>query len=488
MEGPLRTFKFSAVTTATPLKRSTLAAYTGKEANRTNTIHIFNKNYATTTIANGTTIFSIRTITGDTLDTPMVSVVKGQSTVNDYYDITMPSTTDYLQIYIRADVGEKVQFYIEKLDYATITATLALNTNMALMNKNVKQIGGGKSFFVAPYGSSYITAKEAVKMAMAIMSEPILATAWSKLEHNFVVLGTNQRAINVKSGYKNPDENSEVSALSDYQIIGGKTGENASGSIVKLNLVIAVKSKVDDAILIGAILYAQSETAQSNRFTMMRDMFDALELKRQGQTVDISSLNCNSAYAIVCPSTNLGLNYTNDFDIISVSKNSNLRVNSHSLAKMGTALLVSKYLKQYDKLIFDTNDLYSGQSGTKFNVGDIAFVSDLVTTLFLTSSSEATIKLAHQVGIEYCKNNLPMISFCIDLIPAYISNYENTMTFYDWISTADADEWALDSGKTITCASSSSAVLIDNEPLYLNGNAILGSTNIEANADYIVVN
>ena len=451
--------------------------------NKSFRIYIFNKDYPTTSIPAGVK-FSIRTITNGSLDKPFVSK-NVEETISDYYDFKMPSTTDYLQIYVKADVGERVGFYISEHS-AEISTEKALQTNMALMNKNAKQLGCKKTFFAQPYGSSILTPREAVKLALACLSDNYIATAWSKKEYNMAILGDNARAITIKSGYKNPEQYSGVSALSDYQIIGGKTGARQTPSLVRLNLVIAAKSKVDDAILIGAIMYAQSDTEQSNMFTMMRDMFDALELKRQGETVDISSLNCQGAYAIVCPPTALSSNYANDFNFLDISKNPDARINSHSLAKIGTALLVSKYLKQFNKLKFESGDLYEGVSGTSFEIGDIASVDDLMTTLFLTSSSEATIKLAHQIGIEYCKNDDAIASLCIDGVVAYISSNNGQAKFYDWIQTVDAEEWMLDSGKTISCSSSSSPVLVDNEPLYLGETAILGSSTISANETYEV--
>lgn len=432
------------------------------------TLDVINPQYNTTNVTNGRVIFCIRARVNGSLVTPLVNITKGE-TVSSKYDFTMPSDADNMVLFIRANKGESVYFRL----YETITTPEpepiiinpndARNCHIALMNKLSERAGATNSIFRASNGDSLVTAKDLTLIGIAAISDNIITSYWGKKVCTAPVYGVNKRVEVFGNKTTNPDYVPTAADLTDYYFVfGGKTGTGGTPSRGR-NIVAAVKSKLDDSWLVGSVLYSSDDVAGDNRFSVLKELFDLLEQHRDGTPVDTSNLRCDGAYAVVLPRGGNVRNYTYYDEFVSVEKNPNNILPSHSTAKLPTAMVAAQELPMYEKTEFTQNDAdaYTGSSGTTFYTGDILYNIDYLTTLLNTSSSRACVHFARLVGEKIIKlnNGNKLYSFGILGKVAY---GENSQTWLEWLASVDYLEWSTKTGITLTCAGGSSEVVVSS--------------------------
>ena len=440
-------------------------------------LHIVNPSWPRTSATGTNSILIIRAWVNDAWQPSIVNVQNGSS-VNAYYDFVMP-TCDYLQLGIRADVGEFVYFRVEKVSSSSGTADELRNAHIALMNKYAERYGAVLSTFMAPNGSSKVCAKDIALLCLAAIENNTISSFWGKKVVNAPVFGSNARLDTYESTYTDEASHPMVADLSDYyHIFGGKTGSGGTPSQGR-NLVIAVKSKVDDAWLVGCVLYSTNDVLGDNRFSVMKDLFDLLEQHRTGATVDASSLSCQGAYAFVVPENGNLQNY-GDYPFVNVAKNETGIIDSHSIVKLLTGLVATDWLSPYEMLTFTSADPYGGTSGNMYADGDQLYAIDALISMNLTSSSIAARCIARYVGQKVLEKNggAKLYSFRLLGRTAY---GVGSQTWLEWLASPDYLVWSAETGITLSCSGSSASVNIST------GGSISGATggsSISANTIY----
>lgn len=421
-------------------------------------IHIVNPDWARSSATSGMPILMLRGRNNDAWDDPIVRINSG-STVSAYYDFTMP-TCEYLQLGIRADVGVFVYFYIEKLNVAVGTVDEYRNIHIALMNKYAERYGANLSTFLASNGSSKICAKDIALLCLASIENNLITSFWGKKVVNAPVFGPASRLDTYESTYTDENSHPMVADLSNYyHIFGGKTGSGGTPSRGR-NLVVAVKSKVDEKWLVGCVLSSDADVQGNNRFSVMKELFDMLEQRRTGATVNPASLACQGAYALVVPDNGNLQNY-GDYPFVSVAKNATTIIDSHSIVKLVTALVATDWILPYELLTFTSADPYGGTSGNMYSDGDQLFAIDALISMLLTSSSIAARCIARYVGMNVITKNGGMKLYSFRLLgrTAYGSGNQ---TWLEWLNSPDYLVWSANTGKTLSCAGSSSSVVISS--------------------------
>lgn len=409
--------------------------------------------------------------------TPIVNLRAGNS-VSDCYDFTMPEC-EYLQLGIRADAGVFVYFQIEYISMSgSSDVDVQRNAHIALMNKYAERYGAKLSTFLASNGSSKICAKDMVLICLATLANNKISSFWGEKVLYAPVFGPNARLDTYASTYADPVSHPFVADLSDYyHIFGGKTG---SDTIQGRNLVVVVKSKVDDAWLIGCVLYSTNDVLHDNRFSVMKELFDLLEQRRTGASVSASGLSCQAAYAIVAPVNGNAQNYASYNDFVYVAKQETAIINSHSIVKLVTALVATDWLKPYDILKFSSADPYSGQSGTIYADGDELYAIDALKAILLTSSSIAARCVARYVGERVLTANDGKAIYSFRLVN-HTAYGVGTQTWLDWLNSPDYLVWSAETGITLECAGSESEISISTGGT-LSG--VTGGSIISANTIY----
>jgi len=442
-------------------------------------LHIVNPSWPRTSATGTNSILIIRAWVNGAWASSLVNVKNGSS-VEPYYDFVMP-TCEYLQLGIRADVGEFVYFRLEK-PYSSVpvaTTDEYRNAHIALMNKYAERYGAVLSTFMAANGSSKVCAKDIALLGLAAIENNIISSFWGEKVVNAPVFGPNARLDTYESTYTDEASHPMVADLSDYyHIFGGKTGSGGTPSQGR-NLVVAVKSKVDDAWLVGCVLYSTADTQGDNRFSVMKQLFDLLEQHRTGAAVDASSLRCQGAYAFVVPEEGNTQNY-GDYPFVSVGKNETGIIDSHSIVKLLTALVATDWLSPYEMLTFTSEDPYGGTSGNMYADGDQLYAIDALISMNLTSSSIAARCIARYVGMKVLEKNggAKLYSFRLLGRTAY---GVGTQTWLEWLASPDYLAWSAETGITLSCSGSSASVNIST------GGSLSGATggsSISANTIY----
>lgn len=443
-------------------------------------LKVVNPNWARTTASTGQ-ILILRARKNDAWQTAVIKVDVG-GTVANYYDFTYPEECDYMQLGIRADVGEFVYFTINEIEIEptpSYVASTLRNVHIALMNKYAERYGAVLSTFCAPNGNSKICAKDMVLICLAAIENNTIASFWGKKVIYAPVFGNNPRLDTYESTYTDEVSHPKVADLSTYyHIFGGKTGSGGTPSQGR-NLVVAAKSKVDDAWLIGCVLYSTNDDPGDNRFSVMKELFDLLELHRTGATVDASSLSCQGAYAIVMPNEGNMQNY-GDYPFVSVGKNETGIIDSHSIVKLLTGLVATDWIQPFEMLTFTSDDPYSGSSGNAYSDGDQLYAINAIESMILTSSSVAARCIARYVGLKVLEKNgnKSLRSFRLLGRTAYSVG---TRTWLQWLDMPEYLVWSAETGITLSCSGESSPVSISS------GGSITGVTGgdeINANAEY----
>lgn len=426
-----------------------------------------------------TTILMLRARKNDAWQTPIV-LVGPTSNVANYYDFVFPEC-EYLQLAVRADAGEFVYFTItERPDSGPdYTATVLRNVHIAMMNKYAERYGAELSTFMAPNGNSKVCAKDIALLCLAAVENNMISSFWGKKKVNAPVFGANSRLDVYESTYTDEDSHPMVADLSAYyHIFGGKTGSGGTPSQGR-NLVLAVKSKVDDSWLVGCVLYSTNDVLGDNRFSVMKQLFDLLEEHRTGATVDPSSLSCQGAYAFVVPKDGNLQNY-GDYPFISVGKNETGIIDSHSIVKLLTAIVATDWLLPYEMLTFTSEDPYGGTSGNMYSAGDQLYAIDALISMLLTSSSIAARCIARYVGQKVILSNegAEIYSFRLLNRTAY---GVGSQTWLQWIASSDYQVWSAETGITLECEDSESEISISTGGT-LSG--VTGGSIISANTIY----
>ena len=440
-------------------------------------LNIVNPSWSRTSATGTHSILIIRAWVNGAWATSIVNVQNGSS-VNAYYDFVMP-TCDYLQLGIRADVGEFVYFRLEKVSSSGGTTDECRNAHIALMNKYAERYGAVLSTFMAANGSSKVCAKDIALLCLAAIENNTISSFWGKKVVNAPVFGSNARLDTYESTYTDEDSHPMVADLSDYyHIFGGKTGSGGTPSQGR-NLVVAVKSKVDDAWLVGCVLYSTADTQGDNRFSVMKQLFDLLEQHRTGATVDASSLRCQGAYAFVVPENGNLQNY-GDYPFVNVAKNETGIIDSHSIVKLLTGLVATDWLSPYEMLTFTSADPYGGTSGNMYAAGDQLYAIDAITSMLLTSSSVAARCIARYVGQKLLEKNggAKLYSFRLLGRTAYGAG---SQTWLEWLASPDYLVWSAETGITLSCSGSSASVNISTGGSI---SGVTGGSSISANTIY----
>lgn len=427
-------------------------------------IHIFNPSWSQTRVGIQKVIFQVRPRISGGYGSYFVEIHKGER-VNPSYIFNVPDDDgyEYIQIGLRADVEEFIYFQLEDMTlegcYGS-TFNEKINAHIAMMNKYAEMFGAEDCYFGLPYGEGKVSAKGMVHIGIAALANNIVASYWGKPEYLMEIRGENERVSTIYCYISNADHYPRVAKLSDrYTILGGKSGSNTESQ--EYTLVIVAKSKVDDSILVGCVLNSDHFTTESSTYSVMGDLFDLLERKRAGESVDASTLECRSAYAVVLPRGGNPQNYNYNIDLMSVGKSENTILNSHSIAKILTALVASDYVDRDEYVEFTAEDdaAYSGPSGSVFYVGDKIENMDYLVSSLLNSSSRSTIVLARQVGDKIISHNKELLySFSMIGRTAYA---HSVMTWEEWLGSIDYDLWAAKSGKSLSFDSSNH--LIDGD-------------------------
>ena len=426
-----------------------------------------------------TTILMLRARKNDAWQTAIV-LVGPTSNVANYYDFVFPEC-EYLQLGVRADMGEFVYFTItERPDSGpSYTATVLRNVHIAMMNKYAERYGAELSTFMAPNGTSKVCAKDIALLCLAAVENNMISSFWGKKKVNAPVFGANSRLDIYESTYTDEDSHPMVADLSAYyHIFGGKTGSGGTPSQGR-NLVLAVKSKVDDSWLVGCVLYSTNDVLGDNRFSVMKQLFDMLEEHRTGATVDPSSLSCQGAYALVVPKDGNLQNY-GDYPFISVGKNETGIIDSHSIVKLLTAIVATDWILPYEMLTFTSEDPYGGTSGNMYGDGDQLYAIDALTSMVLTSSSIAARCIARYVGQKVIQSNggAEIYSFRLLNRTAY---GVGSQTWLQWVASSDYQVWSAETGITLECEDSESEISISTGGT-LSG--VTGGSIISANTIY----
>lgn len=271
---------------------------------------------------------------------------------------------------------------------------------VAEMNKYAGLFGMTNTNFVNPSGMDetdhYSCAKDMARLTMCCTAYPKLMEYWGQTTYSVQVGGSNARTISGSSSYKG----SAMTTVGDYyHIFGGKSGTwilSASNHIE--NLCLVVKSKTDDAWLVGCILYnTYNPTAgvSSNRGVPFKEMLDWLEDYRQNPSTPAQTVQATYCSAWVMP-PHTATAYA-DMDLEMVGKSSTTHAKPCSATKMMTAAIVLDKFSIDETITIKSSDIKSG-SGDTFYAGDTLKVGDAILAMLLPSSNTLAAALARVVG------------------------------------------------------------------------------------------
>lgn len=242
----------------------------------------------------------------------------------------------------------------------------------------------------------YSCAKDLARMTMCCTAYGQLMSYWGQVSYSVSVGGPNARIISGTSSYKGDAMNT----VGDYyHIFGGKSGTwIVSSSNHVENLCLVCKSKVDDAWLVGCILYnLNNPTAgvNSNRGVPFKEMLDWLEDYRQDPTTPSQTVQAQYCSAWEMPS-HAPTEYRN-VDLEMVGKSSTTRAIPASATKLMTAMVALDTLSVDDTITIKPGDIKAG-SGDTFYAGDTIKVGDAILAMLLPSSNTLATAIARTAG------------------------------------------------------------------------------------------
>lgn len=289
---------------------------------------------------------------------------------------------------------------LAKIDGGIHTDAECLTAFVAEMNKYAGLFGMADTNFVNPSGmdetNHYSCAKDMARLTMCCAAYPKLMEYWGQTSYSVSVGGPNARTISGISTYKGTD----MQTVGDYyHIFGGKSGTWIVSSSNHIeNLCLICKSKVDDAWLVGCILYnTYNPTAgvHSNRGVPFKEMLDWLEDYRQNPSTPAQTVQATYCSAWVMP-PHTPTAYS-DMDLQMVGKSSTTHAKPCSATKMMTAAIVLDKLSIDEVITIKSSDIKSG-SGDTFYEGDTLTVGDAILAMLLPSSNTLATALARVVG------------------------------------------------------------------------------------------
>lgn len=262
------------------------------------------------------------------------------------------------------------------------------------MNEYAEEFGMNNTHFLNASGMNenghYSTAKDIMKLCACCTQYEKLMRYWGMTSYSANIEGEHGRTINVDSTYKG---SAMASVGNYYHIYGGKSGtwyvDSTIGNVQNLTLV--VKSRVDDAWLVGCII----KSSNSDRGIPFKQLMDWLELYRQDTTTTTPSIEADYAAAGVIPPHNQ-MSYA-DVDYCMVSKNGDTQYLPASMTKLMTSLVVLDYCSLDEKFTIESNDIQSG-SGSVFYEGDKLSIRDAIPLMLLPSSNTLAVALSRYVG------------------------------------------------------------------------------------------
>lgn len=269
---------------------------------------------------------------------------------------------------------------------------------VAEMNKYAARFGMTNTHFDNPHGlpedTHYSCAKDLAKMTMMACAYGKLQLLWGLPSYSIQVGGPNARTVSGSASYK------LFSTVSDYyHIFGGKSGSITVSGVRYENLTLAVKSKVDDAWLVGAIMYNTNlnppDYPADEKGVPLRELFDWLEAYRQDPTVTAPTIQAQYASAWVIP-PHQPEGYW-DIDLEMVGKSSTAQARPASTTKIMTCLVALDHLSLNENITIHASDIQSG-SGDTYYEGDIINVADAIVAMMLPSSNTLATALARAAG------------------------------------------------------------------------------------------
>ena len=274
----------------------------------------------------------------------------------------------------------------------TYTSAECIDAFITRMNDNAKQFGMTKTTFKNASGvaaSGHVTcASDMLRMLMAATTYDKLMHYWGWEEYTINVMGYEPREIMVKNTYKGKKA---VDLGTHYDIYGGKSGSWYTRGGAAKNLLIAVKSKVDNQWLVGCVMGA----GKSGRFVAMRQLMDWLEAKRVDPNTPDPELDCKHAAAAVLP-LHSGMAYR-DKEVVLVGKEPTTAFEPYSMTKVMTAMIALDYCKPDEIITVEEGDLVGG-SGPKLQDGDKLTMEDALIALMLPSSNTLAKAISRYVG------------------------------------------------------------------------------------------
>ena len=300
---------------------------------------------------------------------------------------------------ISAKMSQNYDELLALIGGQTHTDAECVTAFVAEMNKYAALFGMTNTQFANPHGlpedGHYSCARDLARLVMCATAYPKLMEYWGQTSYSVAVGGNHARTISGTSTYKG----AAMSSLGNYyHIFGGKSGTITVSGTRYENLILACKSKVDDAWLVGAILYnsnSPSAGTTGNRGVPFKEMLDWLEDYRQDPTTPAQSVQAQYCSAWVLPPHN-GTAYA-DMNLEMVGKSSTTHARPASTTKLMTAMIVFDHLSLNDTITIKSSDIESG-SGDTFYAGDTLNVADAILAMMLPSSNTLAHAFARVVG------------------------------------------------------------------------------------------
>ena len=274
-----------------------------------------------------------------------------------------------------------------------------INAFVMEMNKYAVRFGMKNTKFVNPHGLNeighYSCAKDIARMTMCATAYKKLMEFWGQTTYSVAVGGNHARTISGASTYKGGNM---TSVGNYYHILGGKSGMVKVSNVRHENLCLVVKSKVDDAWLVGCILGNKNNPEASttgNRGVPFKEMLDWLEDYRQDPSTVAQPVQATHCSAWVVPPF-VPTAYA-DVDLEMVGKSSTTQTYPASTTKLMTAMVVLDNLSLDETVTVHSEDIRSG-SGDIFYAGDTLNVGDALLAMLLPSSNTLAVTFARVAG------------------------------------------------------------------------------------------
>jgi len=270
---------------------------------------------------------------------------------------------------------------------------------VAEMNKYASLFGMTNTNFVNPHGlndaSHYSCARDLCRLTMCATAYRRFMEYWGQTSYSVAVGGPNARTISGVSTYKG----TAMETVGDYyHIFGGKSGSVTAGGSRRENLCLVVKSKVDDAWLVGCIMYNTNDPSAhttDNRGVPFKEMLDWLEDYRQDPSTPTPTIQASYCSAWVVP-PHTPTAYA-DMNLEMVGKSSTTQAVPASCTKMMTALVALDHLTLDETITIKSGDIESG-TGDTFYAGDTINAGDAILAMMLPSSNTLAHAIARVVG------------------------------------------------------------------------------------------